>query len=342
MREYGTHNNESELIKYVDWCRDWINRQENRNWVDDDHRETFEREKVGMNEDLDNLIETYVGSGRPPPSPDSNRTFHRLLSLASLNSRDEFTWGAWLDDDQDLTYAWDGDEDDDPRIPIGYGGDKLERSTLLHTSALLKHAYSEPPAPVVLGLSAVEQGDRTVYVGHAPACQIDAISSVPNMDPMMSSSFFAQLLYSGNMDQNQWQRVVDVRRIKDIANFIDNPENYIFNPVLLYVDKNQESGCVREKTKLNGAGELEVSFDFLINRREGWVDYVPKPGEGDTRPLKIVDGQHRVRGLAMSERGHELNIPFVTTMSGARMEVQAIAVAQEGMPEPRRLVVDYI
>ena len=33
----------------------------------------------------------------------------------------------------------------------------------------------------------------------------------------------------------------------------------------------------------------------------------------------------------------ELNIPFVTTMAGARMEVQAIAEAKEGIPEPRLL-----
>ena len=50
----------------------------------------------------------------------------------------------------------------------------------------------------------------------------------------------------------------------------------------------------------------------------------------------VLDG-NMMRRLAV-----ELNIPFVTTMSGARMECEAIAVAQEGMPEPRRLVVDYI
>ena len=33
----------------------------------------------------------------------------------------------------------------------------------------------------------------------------------------------------------------------------------------------------------------------------------------------------------------ELNIPFVTTMAGARMEVLAIAEAMDGIPEPRLL-----
>jgi len=33
----------------------------------------------------------------------------------------------------------------------------------------------------------------------------------------------------------------------------------------------------------------------------------------------------------------ELNIPFVTTMAGARMEVEAVQEALLGIPEPRLL-----
>tara|TARA_Y100001934_G_scaffold13491_1_gene16439 strand:+ start:1 stop:1851 length:1851 start_codon:yes stop_codon:yes gene_type:complete len=45
----------------------------------------------------------------------------------------------------------------------------------------------------------------------------------------------------------------------------------------------------------------------------------------------VLDG-NMMRRLAV-----ELNIPFVTTMAGAKMEVLAIAEAREGMPEPRLL-----
>ncbi|MEC9393319.1 MAG: hypothetical protein VYA45_00855, partial [Candidatus Thermoplasmatota archaeon] len=47
----------------------------------------------------------------------------------------------------------------------------------------------------------------------------------------------------------------------------------------------------------------------------------------------VLDG-NMMRRLAV-----ELNIPFVTTMAGARMEVQAVAEAKEGMPEPRLLKI---
>jgi carbamoyl-phosphate synthase large subunit len=37
----------------------------------------------------------------------------------------------------------------------------------------------------------------------------------------------------------------------------------------------------------------------------------------------------------------ELNIPFVTTLRGAVMEVAAMAVLAQGAPRPRRLEVHY-
>ena len=316
MRESGTHNNENDLRKYADFCRDWINKQPNRNWVDEDHMELFEAEKDGFNQDLDNLLSLYVGSGRMPPTGEGNRTFYRLKTLAGPEYSSEFTWGAWLDDDQDITYRYDGDEEDDPKIPIGYGGDKLISSTLLQTSAILKHTYSDKPGPVLLDVRGLTQGEgahqQKVYIGYARACEIDAISSVPNLDPSLSSEEFAELLYTDQMSPDEWQRVVNVTRIRGISDFIDDPENFLFNPILLYVDRNQDTNCLHEKVALNGKGTLEVNFDFLRKQPEGYVDYVPKPELiNDPRPFKIVDGQHRVRGLAMSERGHNLDIPFV-------------------------------
>ena len=45
----------------------------------------------------------------------------------------------------------------------------------------------------------------------------------------------------------------------------------------------------------------------------------------------VLDG-NMMRRLAV-----ELNIPFVTTLSGARMEVAAIRAARAGLPEPMYL-----
>ena len=47
-------------------------------------------------------------------------------------------------------------------------------------------------------------------------------------------------------------------------------------------------------------------------------------------------------GNMMRRLAVELNIPFVTTMAGARMEVEAIAEMQLGTPEPRLLEISTL
>ncbi|MEE3082549.1 MAG: carbamoyl-phosphate synthase large subunit [Candidatus Thermoplasmatota archaeon] len=111
----------------------------------------------------------------------------------------------------------------------------------------------------------------------------------------------------------------------------------------------QDMGFILHATKgtarhLRDVGNLDVetcyriaegqSPDALDLMRTGKIQLIintPRNSGG-----AVLDG-NMMRRLAV-----ELNIPFVTTMSGAKMECEAIAVAQEGMPEPRRLIVDYV
>ena len=91
---------------------------------------------------------------------------------------------------------------------------------------------------------------------------------------------------------------------------------------------------------LRDKGGLEVETAYRIAERKS-PDALDLMRQGDIQlilntPSKsggaILDG-NMMRRLAV-----ELNIPFVTTLNGARMEVEAIGVAKEGMPEPRRLI----
>jgi len=92
---------------------------------------------------------------------------------------------------------------------------------------------------------------------------------------------------------------------------------------------------------LRGVGGLEVetcyriaegrSPDALDLMRQGKINLVintPRSTGG-----AVLDG-NMMRRLAV-----ELNIPFVTTMAGARMEVEAIKEALQGIPEPRLLEI---
>ena len=74
-----------------------------------------------------------------------------------------------------------------------------------------------------------------------------------------------------------------------------------------------------------------MSPDALDLMRKGMIQLVintPRSTGG-----AVLDG-NMMRRLAV-----ELNIPFVTTMAGARMEVEAIAEMQSGTPEPRLLEI---
>ena len=87
-----------------------------------------------------------------------------------------------------------------------------------------------------------------------------------------------------------------------------------------------------------GGLEVETAYRIAEGRSPDALDLMR---QGDIQlilntPSKsggaVLDG-NMMRRLAV-----ELNIPFVTTLNGARMEVEAIAVAREGLPEPRRLI----
>ena len=108
-------------------------------------------------------------------------------------------------------------------------------------------------------------------MGHATAGALDAVCSVPWMDPTLSSADFSNKLLNGQLDENKWQRVVNHDRIEDIRNFANTPGKNLFNPVLLYVDKNK----INEIKPLNGTGVISVPFDFLKERKGEFHDYFP-------------------------------------------------------------------
>ena len=302
----GSHNNETHLEKYVTWCRQWVNREPSANWVDEESLIVFEEERSELNQQLDDLLNEYIGTGNLPTGAEASSTFYRLRDFASDRFKDNFMWGDWLDENQVLEHSPGG-------AAIGYGGELLHSSTLLFMSSLIRHVYTERPLPIELELTEVKQDTRSVYVGSATASELDAICSVPNLDPMLSSEEFGSKLYSRNMPDNQWQRVVNVSRIRDISKFIDKEDSFIFNPVVLYIDTttNSEYAKLSAIDHYKGKLKAKINFDFLASKNIGFVDYDPIPDARDLRPLKIVDGQHRVRGMAMSSRGHSLTMPFV-------------------------------
>ena len=92
-----------------------------------------------------------------------------------------------------------------------------------------------------------------------------------------------------------------------------------------------EGKLVGRQDRTRRSGRIALWLLGLVLMRQGKIHLVintPRSTGG-----AVLDG-NMMRRLAV-----ELNIPFVTTMAGARMEIEAIHEARDGIPEPRLLEI---
>jgi len=294
-----------DLDGFANWCLDKLTNEKNTRWVDLDAMETAEEIIPDLIKKFEAMQIKHNAAATLPSPSESGELWNDFIQLQPDGKQD--SWHCWRDDDVDLT--------DSNGNAVGYGGKALKSSRLLSSSSLIQHHYSHPDEldSIILDVSAVEQGVQKMYIGHATAAELDAISMVPWIDPSMESADFGRKLLEGLMSNKEWQRVVNQKRVLAIRDFANAEDSYIFNPVLLYLDLTNDH--VSEIKPLNGKGEIKIDFSFLSKRSDGWTDYVPKPKNTDTRPLWIIDGQHRVRGFGASERGTNMPIPYVLIVS---------------------------
>ena len=192
----------------------------------------------------------------------------------------------------------------------GIGLNGIKYTQLLAATGTTAHVYSDIPEIVSWKLGHFDQGDIRCFIGSAEVCEIDAISSVPTM-PIMSSAEMAKWVLSSSKGKNQWQRRLNSQRVHAIQKFASNStDNHILNPILLYCDSNLKSVDLDWET-----GELNIDLGkFLLKKGIGYVDW--KDHKKDLRPLWIVDGQHRTRGLAISNRGSSMRVPIIVLPGG--------------------------
>ena len=105
-----------------------------------------------------------------------------------------------------------------------------------------------------------------------------------------------------------------------------------------YIATSGTSSILRESGNLDVETCYRISEgsspDALDLMRQGKINLIintPSSTGG-----AVLDG-NMMRRLAV-----ELNIPFVTTMAGTKMEVEAIYEARLGMPEPRALEISSL
>ena len=86
-----------------------------------------------------------------------------------------------------------------------------------------------------------------------------------------------------------------IDRVMGIAEFLDNPDSYLANGIMIYADLDHPSISFDGRT-------LTVEYNFKQNNFGCYSDHDYLEECPDLRPIWIIDGQHRTRGAVMSER----------------------------------------
>jgi len=220
------------------------------------------------------------------------------------NPNSTFTWGEWrLEDAQPIK--------DSKGRALGYS-DELVRTISPIGGGATIHAYSEAPPSVNWELTKIGQKGIEFLIGKAKISEIDAVCSVPSLPEEMSSEEAGKRVGDRGRGPDEWQRRVNAKRVLEISNFIGVPGNIIANSALLYAPPGHDSFST------DGEGGVSIDFSKFLRKRvipnhgDAWLDHdFGEETPGDLRPLWLIDGQHRVRGLSQSEVGCEIDIPII-------------------------------
>ena len=185
-------------------------------------------------------------------------------------------------------------------------------------------------------LMIAKQQGRDVLVGAVNVAEIDAVCMVPHLPNFADSNQGSILLadWSMNPDRglSEWQRRPDPVRIKSITNFMESSEdNLIINSIMLYIPRDAPGVTITKEGKF--AKIVINSNEFLAPNGDLLTDVtITKNDEQTTyhdhRPIWIVDGQHRTRGMALSHRGASLDVPVVVTHGGGEDIIRLDEVAK--------------
>lgn len=163
----------------------------------------------------------------------------------------------------------------------------------------------------------VVSGTKTypVFVGFAPASVILDLACAPSFTTTTPHSDICTNILTPPV--RDWQRPLDSGRVSIIANVYNDTGELMPNPVLLCgnVLQNGAAIVIRQQT---GTGGVPTNI---------WEIDISKPAPSGQKPLWILDGQHRINGLAASaQRGNE--IPIVLLLNQAQAIYQGPLVAK--------------
>lgn len=261
-----------------------------------------EQEVRQLLKEIDEWLRIRDETGRRPPGSPEEQLWRRFIFGVS---------GLWLDEDDpnaddaeppEPPHLWgEWDLTGTQNLKLGYSQFLLQ-TTVPQGGGSTIHYYSRVPATVHWELTPIRQKSIDFLIGKGKVCEIDAVSSVPQLPQEIDSNEAGLRVLDASRGEREWQRRIEALRVLAIKNFISDRANIIANSVILYAPDSHAFSR-------DSDGRVNIDFSkFLVREKERWTDHV---GTQDLRPLWLIDGQHRIRGLAQSTEGIDLEVPLI-------------------------------
>lgn len=238
----------------------------------------------------------------------------RLLELSTESEEESFDLESW----NSAWYSFSGISvvlgnpvtvhthklDNNEYLSFGYS-DLLHKTIIFGGGTEVTHLYKGVPEPVSWPLYRIDQKGMTFYISSARICEIDAVCSVPSLPENIESDEAGRRILDDSIGDDEWQRRLAPRRINSIRQFIEGSENIIANTPILFVKPGTGSVTIEDDTLTVDLGSFLKKT--TLRGEPHWYDV----GHEDYRPIWLIDGQHRVRGMSRSEIGKDLHVPII-------------------------------
>ena len=142
-----------------------------------------------------------------------------------------------------------------------------------------------------------------VYIGFLPAKEILQIAEAPSFSGDTTHQDIAVNIMTPPI--KDWQRPLDEDRVTNISLLFNNIGEFMPNPVLLCENVNLNHQYITINQQQTREGGVPTNI---------WEVNVSSPSENAEKPLWILDGQHRINGLAKSLQANN-PIPVVLLLN---------------------------
>lgn len=128
-----------------------------------------------------------------------------------------------------------------------------------------------------------------VFVGFSTAAELAQIAEAPAFTAHSTHADICTNILTPPV--KDWQRPLNTGRITQIASVYNQPGELMPNPVLLCGNPTFPPGAIQVGQQTNAGVPTEI-----------WIVNVDTQAGGPGKPLWILDGQHRIQGLAASNQ----------------------------------------